>query len=82
MIYYLIFINIVSFIAFGIDKKLAIKNMFRISESCLLFLSLIGGALGGLVGMYFFHHKTKKTKFKTFIPICLIIWIIILKDYM
>ncbi len=77
MLYYLIVINFISFFAFGVDKKLAISHKFRISEACLLFLSLIGGALGGEVGMYFFHHKTKKLKFKILIPLFFIIWIII-----
>ena len=79
MFYYLIFLNIIFFISFGIDKKLAEKHMFRISEACLLFLSLIGGCFGGLIGMYFFHHKTKKTKFKFLIPLFVIIWIYVIE---
>ena len=57
--YYLI-INISTFIIYGIDKYLAIKNLYRISEKILLLLSILGGSIGALISMYLFHHKTKK----------------------
>ena len=60
--YYLI-INISTFIIYGIDKYLAIKNLYRISEKILLLLSILGGSIGALISMYLFHHKTKKAKF-------------------
>lgn len=80
MIYYLVIINIISYIAFGVDKRLAESNGYRISEKCLLFLSLIGGCFGGMVGMYCFHHKTKKDKFKILIPLFVIIWIFVIES--
>ena len=63
LIYYLIGINIIAFIFFGVDKRKAIKNKWRIKESLLLLFSLIGGGIGSLFGIYLFHHKTKKRKF-------------------
>lgn len=60
--YYLI-INISTFIIYGIDKYLAIKNLYRISEKILLLLSILGGSIGALISMYLFHHKTKKARF-------------------
>ena len=69
-IVYLSSINIVSFVIMFIDKRRAIKNRYRIPESLLLTLSLIGGCFGMLVGMYLFHHKTKKLKFKLVPIIC------------
>ena len=63
MIYYLVFINVLSFVLYGIDKKKSIKKEHRISEFHLLFVSLIGGSVGSILGMKFFHHKTLKWYF-------------------
>lgn len=73
----IIFINILVFILMGIDKKLAISKKQRISEFTLLSLSFLGGSIGTLIGMYLFHHKTKKVKFLILVPISLILNIII-----
>ena len=62
LIYYLA-INIILFAAMGIDKRLAIKNKRRIPEANLFIMSLLGGAVGGLIAMNIFHHKTKKIQF-------------------
>ena len=78
MTYYLIIINIITFIIYGIDKEKSKKNKYRISEKTLIILALIGGSLGALLGMYTFHHKTKKKKFTILIPLILIIWIYII----
>ena len=61
---YLIIINIVSFILYYVDKRLAINHRYRIPEDILLFFSLIGGCFLSLISMILFHHKTKKIKFK------------------
>lgn len=78
MIYYLIILNIISFIIYGIDKLKAKKKYRRIKEKTLITLSLIGGPLGSIMGMYIFRHKTKKLKFKILNPLFLILWIIII----
>lgn len=75
---YLLIINTVSFICFFIDKKRAQKELYRISESFLFQVSIIGGSLGSLLGMKVFHHKTKKKKFSIGIPIILIFNIIVI----
>lgn len=71
--YYLMIINLITFIIFGIDKYKAIKDQWRIKESTLLGLSFIGGALGGMLGMYVFRHKTKKFYFFLGIPFMMIL---------
>ena len=76
-IIYLISINLLSLIMFFLDKKKSIKNKYRIKEKTLLTLSLIGGCFGSLIGMYLFHHKTRKIKFKIIYIFC-IIWIILI----
>ena len=58
MLIYLLIINIIAFIMYGIDKWKAHRKQWRISEKMLLFLAVIGGSAGALAGMYIFHHKT------------------------
>lgn len=77
-LFYLLIINIASFYSMYIDKKKAINHEYRISENTLMILSLVGGSLGMLIGMYRFHHKTQKNKFKIGVPIILILQILIL----
>ena len=78
IILYLIIINIIEFIIMGLDKLLAIKHKYRISEFTLLFISAIGGSIGAIIGMNLFHHKTKKLKFRILFPLFLILHIIII----
>lgn len=77
---YLLIINIITFIIYGIDKYKSIKHKYRISESTLIILAILGGALGAFLGMIIFHHKTKKKKF-IIIPIILLLWVYILTNF-
>lgn len=67
--------SIISFIQFGLDKRKAVKGERRISERTLLQTAAQGGALGALLGMYLFRHKTLHKEFTTKIPIMLILQI-------
>lgn len=78
MIWYLLGINIFSFIIYGVDKLLAVKKLFRVSEYSLFILTIFGGGIGSLLGMKVFHHKTKKLIFWIINIIFSIIWIIIM----
>ena len=78
MVYYLIGVNLISFIIYGIDKYNAVHKYYRVSEYSLFCLSIFGGAIGSLIGMKVFHHKTKKLLFWVVNIISLIIWIWIL----
>ena len=73
--YYLLAINAVTFIVYGIDKYEAKKAMWRISEATLLLLAILGGSIGAWVGMKVWHHKTMHKKFKYGIPVILLIQI-------
>lgn len=73
----IIMINLVSFALYGFDKHRAKKHGRRVSESTLLLMAAIGGSIGALLGMYIFHHKTKKPKFYIGVPLLLIIQIAI-----
>ena len=62
MKYYLIFIALMSLIAlilYRVDKTKAEKHKWRIKESVLLSFGFFGGAIGALLGMKLFRHKTK-----------------------
>ena len=56
---YLVLLSIIAFIAYGVDKKKAIKGSWRTKEKTLLLLSFLGGAFGGYPAMLIFRHKTK-----------------------
>lgn len=77
IIIYIVAINLITFLAMFIDKRKAKKGSWRIKESTLLTMGLIGGSIGGIAGMYTFRHKTQKPKFVFLFPTMLIIQIII-----
>ena len=66
---YLVCINIVTFALYGIDKRRAMKQRWRIPERTLLLLPLIGGSVGGLLGMAAFRHKTRHWYFRIGLPV-------------
>ena len=72
LLYYLIAINIVTLIVYGIDKVKAMKGKWRISEATLLLLAIIGGSVGAWLGMKTWHHKTMHKKFKYGLPLILL----------
>ena len=78
LLYYLIAINIVTFLVYGIDKWKAKQGSWRISEATLLILAVIGGSIGALRGMKVWRHKTQHKKFKYGLPLILIIQIILI----
>ena len=75
LIYYILAINAVAFIVYGIDKYKAKKAKWRISEATLLLLAVLGGSIGAWMGMKVWHHKTMHKKFKYGIPAILLIQI-------
>jgi uncharacterized membrane protein YsdA (DUF1294 family) len=72
-IYFVIGWNLIVFILFGIDKYKAIKDKWRISEKTLILSSFCLGAVGGVLGMIIFSHKTKHLKFKLLLPLAVIV---------
>lgn len=61
---YLVAVNLGAFGLMGLDKWKARRRRWRISEKMLFLGPILGGALGGLAGMYHFRHKTKHWYFK------------------
>lgn len=82
LIYYLV-INLITFIMYGVDKRKAIKQKWRIPEKTLIGMAFLGGGIGAITGMSVFHHKTRKMKFLVLVPIglilhvalCLVLWV-------
>ena len=56
---YLIGINVLTFLIYGIDKWKARRGKWRIPEDTLIWLAIAGGSIGALLGMYLFRHKTQ-----------------------
>lgn len=52
-------ISLLTFFVYYTDKRRAVKGQWRVRESVLLGLGLLGGAAGALAGMNCFRHKTK-----------------------
>lgn len=69
---YLLIVNLTAFCMYGIDKRKAKKNRWRISEKALFTVALLGGSIGALLGMRVFHHKTKHWYFRWGIPLILL----------
>lgn len=72
---YLVAINVITFFVYGIDKWKARRSKWRIPESTLLGLAIVGGSIGAWLGMKTWHHKTLHKKFKYGIPLILIVQI-------
>jgi len=83
---YLVSINVVTFFMYGIDKwrstsgrllptgrKKAKKSRWRIRETALLGLAILGGSIGAWLGMKVWHHKTQHKKFKYGVPAIIIV---------
>lgn len=73
LLLYLLLINAVGFLLMLVDKRKAQKKKWRIPEATLMGISLIGGSIGSLLGMYTFRHKTKHIKFYLGIPLILVV---------
>ena len=75
---YLVTINVATFFTYGIDKWKAKKSLWRIRESALLGLAILGGSIGAWLGMKVWHHKTMHKIFKYGIPLILAVQIVLL----
>ncbi len=57
-------INLITFLAFGWDKRKARLEKRRTAEKTLLMFMFATGFVGGWWGMSVFRHKTVKTSFR------------------
>ena len=70
---YLLLVNGTAFLLMGIDKGRAKREAWRVSEKALFLPTVLGGALGGILGMRLFRHKTKHWYFRFGFPLLLIV---------
>ena len=68
-------INVAAFIIYGIDKLKARKGRWRISETFLFMLAVMGGSIGAWIGINVWHHKTLHWKFRYGIPFVAVVHI-------
>ena len=59
-----------------IDKKKAENGKWRIQEKTIFMVTILGGGIGTILGMYIFRHKTKKLQFTIGLPVITILEII------
>lgn len=69
---YLVTINVATFFVYGLDKWKAKQFRWRVRETALLMLAVLGGSIGAWLGMKVCHHKTLHKKFKYGIPLFII----------
>ena len=74
--------NCFSFLLFAWDKLMACNRGRRVPEGALLVSVVCLGAIGAMIAMLLFHHKTTVRKFSWMVPIMAVLQIIlILKHY-
>ena len=69
LLFCIIGVNVITFVVYGIDKLKAKKGKWRVPETTLLLLAIIGGSVGAWCGVKVWHHKTMHVKFKYGIPL-------------
>ena len=77
VIYFLV-MKLIGFLMMGSDKRKARKHLWRTPEVMLFMPALLGGCIGSIIGMHFFHHKTRHWYFRYGLPLILIVQIIII----
>lgn len=90
---YALFINLVAYIMYGVDKRRAQQNgphrkskksredrpqKDRISEAALIWIAVFGGSIGAIMGMFGFHHKTQHKKFTILLPLIFVFQVAII----
>lgn len=70
--------NLVTFIVYAYDKRIARQNRGkrRVPERTLLLLAFLGGCIGAALGMSVCRHKTKHTRFLILVPLSVALWVI------
>jgi uncharacterized membrane protein YsdA (DUF1294 family) len=63
--------SVAAFIAYGLDKRAALRGRWRVPEASLHLLELLGGFPGALLGQRAFRHKRRKARYM------IIFWLIV-----
>lgn len=78
LVFQLISINLVTLLAYGVDKRAALNRQWRVPEVQLHTLELLGGWCGAFIAQRLFHHKTKKKSFQAFFWLMLVFQIVLI----
>ena len=73
LIYYLLAVNVLTFIVYGVDKWKARRGHWRVPEATLMGLAALGGSVGAWLAMQLFRHKTQKKKFRYGVPVLFVL---------
>ena len=65
-------LNLLGFCLMGFDKRRARREGWRVRELSFFIVAALGGALGTVLGMYVFRHKTRHWYFKYGLPAIII----------
>lgn len=82
IIFYVLLINLVTFLVYAIDKYAAIQRKSRIRIVTLLGLAFIGGSIGAITAMYLLRHKTLKDYFAVGVPMIMVMQVVVLFYWM
>ena len=74
LLLYLILINLLGFVLYGMDKVKSKGKDRRIPERVLLWVARLGGGVGCWLGMMLFRHKTKHNRFMILVPLWTVLW--------
>ena len=84
---WLLIINVLALLAYGLDKLLAKlkehapktrhEKVPRLPERNLLLLAIVGGGIGAWLGMEVFRHKTQHRSFRVIVPLFTCLWLVI-----
>jgi uncharacterized membrane protein YsdA (DUF1294 family) len=66
-----------AFAMYGIDKRQAQSDGWRVPEAVLHCLALVGGVVGAWAGRAVFHHKTQKPVFTVVLVAASVLWAVI-----
>ena len=69
-------VNLSGFILMGVDKSRAKRDAWRIPEKTLFLTAILGGSVGAIAGMFFFHHKTRHWYFRFGLPAILVVQLV------
>ena len=70
---YVIAVNLIAYYLMFYDKECAKSGQWRVPEKLLFRIAAMGGSIGGTLGMFRFHHKTKHRYFRYGFPIIAVV---------
>lgn len=78
----LITTNVVTFVLMLLDKIAASIRMRRIPEKVLYLVTLLGGSIGMLIGMFLIRHKSRKVSFQFVVGVLVMVQIVFVVWYL